>query len=80
MILKDLLNKTKILTASYLGNKVFSDPAVKEFIINLNRKDQLFNKGIDYQGSPLPLYKPDSKKVAAAMRPSATFNEILARV
>jgi len=58
----DLLNKTKILTASYIGNKVFSDPLVKEFIINLNRKDQLFNKGIDYQGSTLPLYKPDSKK------------------
>ncbi len=38
---------------------------------------------LEVQGSPVDLggyYRPDPEKVAAVMRPSATFNEILARL
>lgn len=44
------------LSDRFIGLEIFSNPEIKDLIIDLNTKDQLFKKGVDSKNNPLPTY------------------------
>lgn len=50
------------LDIDYLLSKIYDRPEFKELVIDLNLKDQLFNKGIDSLGQSLGVYAESTKK------------------
>ena len=51
--IRDLTEKVKQLDEGKLTNIYISDNTIKEFILDLNRVEQLFKEGIQSDGSPL---------------------------
>ena len=63
------------LSDRFIGIEIFSDPEVKAKIIELNTKDQLFNKGIDSRGDSLPFYSPFTEILSGGEKQAGTpFN------
>ncbi len=54
----DLTDRIAKLDEGLLLRNFVSIPAVQKFILDLNRKDQLFNKGVDSKDKALGVYTP----------------------
>jgi len=56
----ELTDKIAKLDEGVLLNRFIKVPAVQTFILDLNRRDQLFNKGVDSEDRALGIYAPST--------------------
>ena len=56
--IKQLTDRIAKLDEGIILNRFVSIPAVQKFILDLNRVDQLFNKGVDSKNKALGIYTP----------------------
>ena len=61
--LKEIIDNTKKLTVHKVAFFVFRDKTVQKIVIDLNRIDQLFDKGVKSDDSTLPLYSVSYQRV-----------------
>lgn len=61
--LENLLKRAKKLNLNKILNRILKDKAVQKFILDLNKIDQLYNSGIDSEGSELGEYSDFTKMI-----------------
>ena len=59
--LKRLFQNSLKLDLDEIVFEIYQDKEVQEFILDLNRKDQLFERGIDSLGKELDGYSPNTE-------------------
>lgn len=59
-----VLDNALKLDIDKLMQEVYSDKELQEFILDLNRRRQLFQRGIDSKGSKLGVYAPLTEKLS----------------
>lgn len=52
-VIRELIDSLKSLDINELLNEILRDVSVQRFILDLNREDQLFDRGIDAKGTRL---------------------------
>lgn len=62
-VLGDVLKRTQQIKSPILWRRVFSDPGLQRWILDLIRKNQLFNAGVDEDGVIIGYYSPVTESI-----------------
>lgn len=73
-VIRELIDNLKSLDISVLLNEILRDPSLQKLILDLNKEDQLFDKGIDSKGTRLStiggLYSPVTLRLSKTPKKS----------